>query len=237
MAFKLKKDCYSLGGDGALVAVSTSEGKSASVVEAQGQDGSIVASEVFGETSAPTVDYQLKKALETTIENAIKLGKVTKLDNNSFVLSSFSITTGAGAVPTVSAGGEQVAGDSETLCTFDLPPFKLETKHHAQILFGAFELTGAGCHLTGANYNASCTVSKAMKEGACLAFDVVGGKIECQITVKACGDLDPVLVPGEGWKVTAPLTESNPDSEYPTYSGTLTRYLSKSTINGGTGFA
>ena len=228
MSFKSKVDYFGLAKEGAVVVVSANEGKSAQTVEAAGQDGSIVASEVFGETMAPSCDYKLKAAMEFTAQAPLKIGDVMTVDEKKFVRTNLSISTGAGSEPTVSASGEQVNDDAVTGCYFAIPAFKLLTKHHAQILFSAFELTGDGCHLTGANYTLSANLAKATKEGVCLAFDVTNGRIEAKVTVKQCGTAAPTLTPGDGWKITAPLTESNPDSDYPTFTATLVKYLAKS---------
>lgn len=229
MSFKTKQDYYEIADGTNVVILSSNEGKSASNVEATGQDGSIVAHETFAETSAPSCEYAIKGDAEFSEdeETSIVFGKVTTVSSKKFALLGFSIATGGGSVPTFSANGEQVNDDAETGCTYTVPDFTLEKKHHAQILWNAFTLTGTGCHLVTANYTGSCTITKATKEGACLTFDVSGAKIEAQITVKQCGSTAPTIAAGTDWSVTAPLTETNPDGDYATFSATLTRYLAK----------
>lgn len=229
MSFKTKIDFFKISSDGALVCVSSNDGVSASVVEAQGQDGSIVAAETYGETAAPSCEYDLAASLENdaSADTALALGRVSDEDGKKYVLNSFSITTAAGSAPKVSASGERVNDDATDGCLYIIPSFKLETLHHAQILFNAFTLEGEGCHLTGANYAASCTITKATKEGNCLTFDVSGAKIEASLTIRQCASAAPTVTPGEGWLITAPASESNPDADYPTISMTLTKYLVK----------
>lgn len=227
MAFLTKTDFYSLAGN-SLVCVSDSDGATASVAEATDSEGTIVASTVFGETSAPSNSYVVKGTVSSTTTPVV-LGKVTTVGGKSFVLGSFSINTSAGSPATVEASGEQVEANATTNCSYTLPAFSLPVTHHAHILFGAFTVGGTGCHLQSANYTGSVTITKATKEGDCLAHDVSEGKIEAQISINQTGSTEPTLTAGTGWTVTAPLACDNPDADYPSWSATLTYYLAKDT--------
>lgn len=116
------------------------------------------------------------------------------------------------------------------MCLYQLPAFQVTKKHHAQVLFGAFNENnyGAGVHLKSASYSASCSVTKGEKEGNCLTHDVTEGKIECSVEFLQTGNETPTLTAGEGWEITGVLACSNPDADWPTWSATLTKYLSKS---------
>lgn len=230
MAFIQKEDYLGLSDD-KLVCTASNDGASASVAEAKGQDGSVVASEVYGENLAPSCDYQLKgewsRGSESPSPNPVKLGAVTTVGTKKICLSGLSISTSAGAAPTVSANGEQVADDATAACVYALPAFTLPKTHHAHILWDCATVGGAGCHLTAASYSASASVSKATKEGVVLTHDVVEGKIEAQLTIMQNGSAKPTVTPGEGWVVTGVLACSNPDADWPTWSCTLTKYLAK----------
>ena len=225
MAFQSKTDFYSLSGT-SLVCVSGSDGATASVAEATDSEGTIVASTVYGETSAPSNSYVVKGTVSSTT-TPVNLGKVTTVGGKSYVLGTFSIDTSAGSPATVEASGEQVEANATTNCSYTLPAFSLPVTHHAHILFDAFSLAGTGCHLQSANYSATAAITKATKEGACLAHDVSEGKIEAQITVNQTGSTEPTLTAGTGWTVTAPLACDNPDADYPSWTATLTYYLTK----------
>lgn len=224
MAFLAKTDYFGLAGT-ALECTASNDGASASVAEAKGADGSVVAHEVYGEALAPSCDYLLK-ADWTSAAGAVKLGSVKATDGKSVALSTVSINTSAGSAPTVAASGEQVEDGATDGCLYEVPEFSLPKTHHAHILFSAFTLSGEGCHLTAANYTASAGVTKATKDGAVLAHDVGEGKIEAVVTIVQTGAAAPSLAAGEGWSITSPLAMTNPDADYPTYSATLTRYLS-----------
>lgn len=224
MAFLAKTDYFGLAGT-ALECTASNDGASASVAEAKGADGSVVAHEVYGEALAPSCDYLLK-ADWTSAAGAVKLGSVKATDGKSVALSTVSINTSAGSAPTVAASGEQVEDGATDGCLYEVPEFSLPKTHHAHILFSAFTLSGEGCHLAAANYTASAGVTKATKDGAVLAHDVGEGKIEAAVTIVQTGAAAPSLDAGEGWSITSPLAMTNPDADYPTYSATLTRYLS-----------
>jgi len=229
MAFKTKTDYFGLAGTTGVEIVADNENKSAQTAEAMGSDGSVVASEVFGEQIAPSCDYKISAAV-TVQADTWKLGAVTTTGGKTVALNNISISTSAGSETTMSASGEQVAdGATPAACQslYPLPALNLPPCHRAKILFGAFELSGTGCHLSSANYTASCDITKATKEGNPIAHDVSNGRIECQVEIVQTGSDAPTIAPGTGWKVASPLTITNPDADYPTYAATLVKYLAK----------
>lgn len=227
MSFKAKTDYYGVADGTSIVCVSSDDATSNSVTEAKAADGSIIEAEVFGETMSPSCEYAIKAKWSVTEGHEKKLGGVNEVGEKSFALLELSIDTQAGSIPKVSAGGEQVEDDATEGCVYKVPTFELEKKAHAQVLFGAFQLSGNGCHLQAAKYAISASIQKAMKDGVCLAFDVVEGKIEVDITVLQVGDVEPTITAGDGFKVTAVPTRSNPDSDNPTWTAKLTCYLEK----------
>lgn len=127
----------------------------------------------------------------------------------------------------MTASGSQVeSGTAHATCTAELPNIVIGGLHHAQT-FGAFTLTGAGAHLTQSTFTAQCEVSTAEKDGVILAHDIVGGTVTVTGTVQVSDASYPVptITPSAGWSITAPLTETNPDSNFPTYTFTITSYL------------
>lgn len=98
--------------------------------------------------------------------------------------------------------------------------------HHAQT-FGAFTYGGTGAHLTQSTFTATCTINVASKDGVPLAHDITDGRLEVNGTLQVSDASygTPTLSAASGWNITAPLTETNPDSDYPTYSFTVTKYL------------
>lgn len=217
MALKEKTDYFGLDGT-SLVLTSSSENKTATVVQARGENGDVVADEVVGETSAPSCTYAVKA--DATL-SGINPGK----SDDGVAVVTVTISTSAGVAPSVTVNGESVPTSSHTDCYYDIPSVVVKVCHHAQILFSAFTLSGAGCHLTDATYTISCTLTKATKDGETIAFDIADGKIEASIGIVQTGSATPTVTPGSDFKVTSPLTVSEPDSAYPTWSATLTKNL------------
>ena len=230
-AFITKKDYFDLTSS-SLSCITSNDGKSAEVAEATSEDGTIVAYNVFGEKIAPSNEYQMAGNLSCA-DGDIKLGNVSTVDGMKICLGSFSIGTSAGSAPTINASGEQVETNATAYCMYSLPEFSLSKKHHAQILFDAFSYNkesggnSTGVHLQSASYEATCSITKGEKDGECLTHDVVQAKIECAVEFMQTGLTPPEITAGEGWVVTAPLACSNPDSNWPTWSATLTKYLVK----------
>ena len=226
MSFKTKTEPYGIADGTAIVILSTTGGESATNTEAIGEDGSVVANTVTGVTSAPSAELALKADIEND-DGDWNLGAVTTSNTKKFALESIRISTAAGSAPKISISGKQVQADAETGCIYPVPAFVLLKKHHAQILFSAFTLSGTGCHLISAEYVISGTINLVTKDNEVIGFDIIQGKIEVTITVKQCGTTAPTLAAGTGFQVTSPLAESNPDAEYPTFQATLTCYLEK----------
>lgn len=227
MALKNKTDYYALANAlGALVIAGTADGRKASNAVATDQEGSVVASDQFGDILEPNCDYEVSG---TVADSAlIELGKINPIEQKSFVLSSVTITTAAGQAPTVSASGSDVGSATGTgVKNYAVTGIGLTARHVAQILFGWGSVTGEGAYLTGANYTVAADLSTATVNGSVVSFGVSNGRIEAALTISAPGGNLPVLSLTEGWKVLQPLAETNPDSDYPSYSATIVKYLAK----------
>lgn len=226
MSFKTKADYYGLGAVTGLQLVSTAENKSQSVAEARGEDGFVVAVEPFGETSAPSCDLVVTNT-GVTLSNIV-LGQITTISSNKFALANLTITTSAGAAPTVSASGQQVEANAQMYCHVTLPAIVIDGLHHAQT-FGAFAVGGTGAHLTQSTLTISGTISTATKDGVVIAHDLTDVRMAITGTIQVSDSSYgvPTVTPtsGSGWKLTAPISETNPDADFPSYSFTLTKTL------------
>lgn len=219
MALQQKTDYFGLATDSSgLVITSSTENKSATVIQAQDAKGDVVAEEIVGETSAPSCTYVVKA--DATITGQ-KLG----FASGGYVVSSISITTGAGTPPGITITGEAVPTSSHTDCYYETPACKVEVCHHAQILFSAFSLTGDGCYLTSANYTISGSLTKATKDGEIVAYDIIDGKVEAVVEIVQTGTAAPTFAPGTDFRLTSPLTKTEADSAYPTWTATVTKNL------------
>lgn len=229
MSWQAKTDFFGLAtAANGLEVTESNENKTASTAEGHNEKGDVVAFEVFGETMSPSNSYVLGKDL--TLSTLPKCGEPitgpTGYTGKKFTLGSITISTSAGAPPTIQATGEEIpASTTHSDCTYTFPSTTLKLCHHAQILWGAFTLGGEGCYLQQANYTAGGTISRATKDGSTVSFDVVDGKLEVQITIQQTSSTAPTLTAGTDWTITAPLTCSSPDADYPSWTATLSRYL------------
>ena len=240
MAFATKTDPFALTGsgkpgDGILECVSVTDNASASVAEAHDENGTLIAHEVYGEQIAPSAEYKVKK---TDDIEGVTLGAVTTYDNKRVVLTNVQINTSAGGETTVSASGEQVEASTDGTCPaqFELPDIPVGVCHHAKALFSAFTLGGTGCYLQSANYTFACAVGKATKDGTPIAHGVYEGYAEAQVEIIQTGTTAPTLTAGTagGWFISSPLSKTNPDADYPTWSATLRKQLTMTTPSSGT---
>jgi hypothetical protein len=218
MALKTKVDYFGLASAGIEV-VSTSENKTQGSVSAVDETGFIVAMDTFGdETLAPTCDYVV--TADATLAN-ISLGQVTTVENKQIALGSLTITTRAGEAPTISASGSQIEAGGKAHCLAKLNSITLSGLFHAQN-FDLFTIDGG--QLTDSTLTAEGNIGTAVVDGVIKASDLVGGKITISGTLIGVNDLGeistPTVTPSDGGIMTQPLTESNPNGDYPTYTFT-----------------
>lgn len=226
MSFKAKTDFFGLA-SGGVVITESNENKTASTAEGHNEKGDIVAFEVFGETMSPQCTYVLSANTQlSSMQCGTPITGTGDYSGKKFTLGGLTINTSAGSPPSIQASGEEIpSGTSHSDCTYTFPSATLKMCHHAQILWNAFTLTGDGCYLQQANYSAGGTISRATKNGETVAYDVVDGKLEVQLTIQQTGSTAPTVTAGSDWTITAPLNCSNPDADYPSWTCTLSRYL------------
>lgn len=151
MSWQAKTDFFGLAtAANGLEVTESNENKTASTAEGHNEKGDVVAFEVFGETMSPSNSYVLGKDL--TLSTLPKCGAPitgpTGYTGKKFTLGSITISTSAGAPPTIQATGEEIpSGTTHSDCTYTFPSTTLKLCHHAQILWDAFTLGGTGCYL------------------------------------------------------------------------------------------
>lgn len=184
--------------------------------EATDAKGNIVARATFNPLSAPTTDYSV---IGTFALAGITLG--TKSASNN-VLTGFNITTAAGSFPKISTTEQSVPAASAQEYTFTTPTADVLGTATAQILFGAFTLTGTGCHLNSCSATGSCTLASAMDDdGVMVAFGVHGAKIEVTAEIVKTGATAATVTAASDWIITAPLALVQSNTDFEKYSVTL----------------
>lgn len=228
-----KEDYFGIADTTNLVCVNSDDGRTNEYATATGQDGSYVAGYAYGEKLSPSNEYAMKAVTLTKVSGDIAIGQINTVtdgeDVRSICLGQFDINTAAGEAPTYSASGEEVEENASNACQYSLPAFTVTKKHHAQVLFGAFNSTGygEGVHLKSASYSASGSITKGEKEGKCLTHDIIEGQIECAVEFVSVNGVKPTLSAGTGWEISQCLACSNPDADWPTWTATLVTHLQK----------
>lgn len=227
MSFSAKHDFFGLASSAGLVLTETNEGVQASTAEGHNEKGDVVAFEVFGETMSPECTYILSGDVSlASIKCGEPIAGTGDYSSHKYTLGGLTINTQAGSPPSIQASGEEIPSSiTSSDCTYTFPSATLKACHHAQILWSAFTLSGTGCYLQSANYTAGGTISRGTKNGETISYDVTDGKLEVNINILQTGNTKPSVTAGSDWTITAPLNCSNPDSDYPSWTCTLSRYL------------
>lgn len=223
MSWGSKTDYCGLAGT-AVVCKGATENRSGSYLEKTGQDGSIVATKLYGTANAsPSNEYAIKG--DATL--SVVLGSVATVDGKKYMLQSVSVSTGSATEPTLSATAVQVEDGAATGSRYAAPSLSLSPDDVAQVLFGGFTLSGTGCELTQCNAEISCTVGLTTVNGDPVASDPHTAKIVLSLTILQTGEAEPSVSPATGWELSAPLTSSDPDADLPTWTCSVSKALAK----------
>ena len=179
-------------------------------VTATDERGDIVARDLAGERISPSAVYNVIAAGNLSLV----LGRVNTVGTDVVVLLGCDIRTSAASAPEVTLSGESIQTDGTASSTVTLPEIALSPRHKAQILAGAFTLTGVGCNLTSCSLSARANITRATKSGDTVAHDVSGAEIVVSGTVQQTGATAPTIEAAEGWELTTPKSKANPDEGY-----------------------
>lgn len=227
MSWETKDDYCGLSAAGKIVCKSATMNRTGTYLEKAGSDGAIAATKYFGEVSAPSNEY----AVENTAELSVKLGAITTVDGRKYALQSVSVKTTAGGEPTLSATAQEVEDGATQggANFFSVPSFTLDKDEIAQTLFSAFTLKDG--ELTDCSAEISCTVGTTKVNGTVVASDVTMGKVVVSATVGQYGETAPAVTPSGGWEMSAPLTCTDPDSDFPSWTFSVERTLEKTDVS------
>lgn len=231
MSWDNKTDYCGLAVAGKLAIKGSTMNRSGQYLEKAGKSGAICATKAFGTLDAPNCEYTVEQPY-TFAAGAIKLGAVTTVDGKRYSLASIHYECGADQEPVFSATSQEIEPTSDTTQrTFDVPSFSISPDEAAEILMSAFTLAGTGCELTKCTLDASANVKPHTINGNPVASDVTMGHVTVQIEVLQHGETAPTLTPASGWDVSSPLTSTDPDSDFPTWTATLSNPLAYTTIS------
>ena len=211
MSFNTRIDYYGQSASTVLELIGSSENASFPVnATANNERGDVIARDTSAvNREAATCDFKVKAAGDLTLS----LGAVTTVSSIVHCLTGLSINTKAGTPPTVSLNGESLQAAATVSSTIAVGTIALKALHKAQILMGAFTLTGTGCYLDECSLECKAMLTRATKDGATLAHDVHGASIVVTGKVIQSGATAPTIAAESGWKITAPATHGEPDEQ------------------------
>lgn len=190
---------------------SSTEGRDYAVKQiATDERGDIVARDLAGERVSPSGVYNVIAAGDLSLV----LGSVNTVDTDVVVLLGCDISTSAASAPEVTLSGESIQTGGTASSTVTLPAITLSPRHKAQILAGAFTLTGTGCNLTSCGLSVRANITRATVSGDTVTHDVSGAEIVVSGTVQQTGATAPTIEAGSGWELTTPKSKANPDEGY-----------------------
>lgn len=222
MAFTSRIDYFGKGAGAVLVQVSDSQSSSYAVnATAPNERGDVVARDLGGLRDAPTVDYVVKAAGNVEVS----LGAVNTVSSKVYCLLGLSISTKAGTPPTVQMSGESLQDGATVSSTVTVPAIAIASLHKAQILAAAFTITGDGCKLTECGLEVKANLTRATKDGDTVAHDVHGASIVVSGKVVQSGATPPVITAGDGYELTQPQSQDNPDEGYTEWTFEATKDL------------
>lgn len=230
MALLQKIDYYGLAGSGFEVE-STSEGKTAGYqAEARGEDGFLVAIDVGPDRQAPTVNYV---ATSNVNISTVKMGEVHTIgsgaDTHYVALGGLTITTSAGEPVRATATGSEIEANGVAHCTATLTGLTLSSLFHSQT-FGLFTVSNG--QLTDSTLTIEGNIATADIDGVIKASDLVGASIRVSGTIVGVSDAGAIATPTITLStpsgnvlpgvITQPLTQENPNGDFPSYSFEIT---------------
>lgn len=225
MAFATKTDWIGLASD-TLKLKSNGDGASNGNLEIVGTNGNIVANETYGHIKAPTCEYVICGTEDINFD----IGVSHSTAYPTYVLQSYSVSTGAGQEPTFSAAAVQIEEDStRTFCIYTPSIIKLSPARHASD-FGAvtgYVESGSLVLQTG-NYSVGAEISPSTINGDPVASDAVKGKETVVLTYWTNSDTTPPTVTADdehGWRMSSDWACTGADSSMFSWTATFERYL------------
>ena len=232
MSWESKPDFCGLGGE-ILKVKSANQNNSSQYLEKLGQDGSIVATKLYGTKNAsPSNEYVILKA--GTI--SVQIGKVTTVDNKRYALQSVTVKKTAGGEPTVSATAVRIEDttDGEDQM-FEAVTLNVDPEETAEFAIGTNPVSGDDCEVTEVTTTVSGTVSPHNVNGDPVASGVHSGKVEVDVNVGQYGANEPGfaenLGSGSGFEKSAIENPDEQDSDMPSWTVKYEKTLAKATAS------
>ena len=223
--------------DTAFKLKSSAENRSIQTATGQNTYGDTIAVDEYGESAAPSAEYDVVKAITHNPAAAgttlITLGTVSTPTGFSkpVVLGSLSISTQTGSAPSVSVSGQEVQTGATQLRAYKLPAFTLSPRHRAQDFLGlcAFKKGAATADpdedygLSSVNASFPIEFTLAQPQGVTHNYDLHGGTATVDYTMNWYSATAPTIeltnaATALGAASTVVKSRSDPDNGYTQYT-------------------
>lgn len=189
---------------------------------ATNERGDIIVRDVSESRDSPSDDFVCFAAGDLDLD----LGAVFTYETSKIAcLLGINIQTTAGAAPKVTLSGEQLQAAATVTSTIAVGAITLSPRHKAQILAGAFTVSGTGCHLTDCTLDVKANLTRATADGVTLAHDVSGATLTVTGTVVQSAATAPTIAAETGWTLNTPTSQTNPDEGHTTWTFECTKDL------------
>lgn len=216
---------------GALKIIDSAENKNKTAVSGANLYGDITVVDAYGETAAPSANYELVGNLtEATMPNMGSIVTGEGLDK-PVVLGGITISTATGSAPTFAASGQMVQTGAKQLRKYELPGFSLSPRHRAQDFLGFCTIkkgTAAAdpvedYGLTSVNATFPIEITTSMPNGVVASYDLHGGMATCDYSMNWYADTAPTVelsaaATALGAAISSPVTKATPRDGYTQYT-------------------
>lgn len=221
MSWDAKTDYCGLDGSPLKIKSST-ENRSGQYLEKAGASGAICATKAYGSIAAPSCDYAIIAAGNV----AVQLGGVETVGGHRYALQYVKYENGAAQEPTFTATAQQIEDSSDgTTRKFESVSIPVSPDEAAAMLLSAATLSGSGCELVKCTLILECSVNNHPVNGVPVASDAVEAHATVEIEILQTSTTEPTLAAGTGWDISSPLTCTDPDSDMPTWTATMSKPL------------
>jgi len=223
MALSTKIDYFVQTANAVIKQVSSASNTDFAVkATATNERGDIIVRDVSQPRDSPSCDFVCFAAGDVDLA----LGSVyTYATTHIACLLGINIQTSAAAAPKVTLSGEELQAGATVTSTIDTGAITLSPRHKAQILAGAFTVSGTGCHLTECSLDVKANLTRATADGVTLAHDVSGATLTVTGTVVQSAATAPTIAAESGWTLNTPISQTNPDEGHTTWTFECTKDL------------
>jgi len=205
--------------------------------------GDISVVDSYGDTSAPSAEYDIIDALTEATFPALGTCATPTGASKPIVMGTVTINTSNGSAPSVSVSGQEVQTGATTLREYDLPCMSITTRHRAQdfvctmsgttrtpimdIKIGANAadpVDDYGLESVSATFPVEFTLCQP--QGTLVNYDLHGGTATVSYSINWYAQTAPTIelttaATTAGYTMSSPVSKSDPENGYSQYTWTV----------------